>query len=335
VGTIKRLAVGATVSIGGLSVLLACAAVTTSTSVHEGVPYFLPLTKVRYLVDLEEPAETKIETISVPDRSRPLYLSYSENAFADENICVDRTEDGLLRKIYFGSHDRLPDVILNVLEVIAQGGSPVAEEMRSLERGVTRAECSGTVISEWMDPYDHEALRRFNATLCGYRVEVPDFSGGAALPTFQCPPYGVCFATNSTFQYSLRGPGGRIFRQEHATVASRRDIGFISVKTATFNKRITLLDFTDGALTTVRIRKDSEMLGLSELPINAVERVLAVPGNAIGMAFAGYQERLLYLKQRKALKEAGAEGSDASQDPYAGLATAVAACVPPGDAPSP
>ncbi len=332
--TLKRLAVGATASIAGLSALFACAAVRTSSSIHEGVPYFLPLTKVRYLVDLEEPAETRIETINVPDRSRPLYLSYAENAFADENICIDRTEDGLLRKVYFGSHDRLPDVILNVLEVIAQAGSPVAE-LESLERSVTRAECSGTAISEWMDPYDHEALRRFNATLCGYRVEVPDFSGGAALPTLQCPPYGVCFATKSTFQYSLRGPGGKIFRQENATVASRRDIGFITVETATFNKRITQLDFTDGALTTVRIRKDSEMLGLSELPLNAVERVLAVPGNAIGMAFAGYQERLLYLKQRKALKDAGAAGSDASQDPYDGLATAVAACTPPGDAASP
>lgn len=307
------------------SFLTACSSLTTSVSQREGIPYFLPLTKIRYVVDYDTPSESSIQSYVSPDRSKPYYLSYQEDAFADENLCVDRTDNGLLKKIYFGSHDRLPDVILNVLEIVARAGVQVSgeePEIRSQER------CSGKVISEWMDPYDRAAISKFNATLCDVQVEVPDFSGLRNLPETSCPRDGVCFATKSSFQYYLRANDGKILAEGSENVSSRRDIGWINVKSAFFNKRITLLDFNEGVLNTVRIRKDSEILGISQLPLNAVERLLAVPGNALGMAFAGYQERLLYLQQRKALKDAGAVARP-SQDPDTTIATAVA-CKPAG-----
>ncbi|WP_292396356.1 hypothetical protein [Mesorhizobium sp.] len=177
-----------------------------------------------------------------------------------------------------------------------------------------------------MDPYDKVALARFNKQLCKVRIEAPsefDFTKGIA----DCPSDAVCFATKSKFNAYLIEPDGKVaFPFDQKTVASKRDVGWLKVRGAFFNKRITQLDFENGVLTTMRVKKDSEILGLSQLPLNVVERVLAVPGNAIGMAFAGYQEKLVYLQRRKALRDAGGVvPTPVPTDP--GIATDVRSCL--------
>ena len=285
-----------------------CAALYSYQAPGEGIPYFLPQTLVRYNIDQTDPGNSHIETIEVPAKSRPRYLAYQANALADENLCIDRTETGLLKKVYFGSHDRTPDIVLNIVQLLAELAQDEAEEPE-----VVSTDCSGVAVSEWMDPYDFEAISRFNQRLCHVKIEVPagvDFSTSVA----ECPEDAVCFATKSTMNAYLRGPGGAVAHTFDPTaVASKRDVGWVRVRTAFFNKRITQLDFTNGILTTMRVKKDSEILGLSQLPLNAIERVLAVPGNAVGMAFAGYQEKLLYLQRRKELKDAGANGAAPEQ----------------------
>jgi hypothetical protein len=257
---------------------------------------------VRYIVEQSDPPIFKIDRVDTADKSRPYYLSYNENALADENVCIDRTKDGLLQRVYFGARDRTADVLLDLVQLVAPYNA--SKELEAAEPSRTRT-CTGTVISEWMDPYDQASLTRFNQRLCKLRIEVPHFGDGPSeLKT--CPRNAVCFSTTSTMNAYLRSPDGTIVHNETATVNSARDVGWISVRGATFNRRITMLDFDNGALTTMRVRKDSEILGMAEFPLRAVERVLAVPGNAIGMAFAGYKERVLYLQRRKVLTDAGA-----------------------------
>jgi hypothetical protein len=71
-----------------------CAALNSYSELHEGVPYYLPRTLVRYTVDQGNPAKTTIDAIDVAE-SKPRYLSYQASGFADENVCIDRTEEGL------------------------------------------------------------------------------------------------------------------------------------------------------------------------------------------------------------------------------------------------
>lgn len=306
------------------SVAAGCAALYSNPLPAEGVPYFLPHTLVRYAIDQSSPAASKIDTIDVPDRSRPRYLSYAGNGFADENVCISRSEEGLLKAVYFGAQDRTADIILNIVQLFAEAGPgvPVIAPAREAIKGT----CSRTVVSEWMDPYDKVALARFNKQLCKVRIEAPsefDFTKGIA----DCPSDAVCFATKSKFNAYLIEPDGKVaFPFDQKTVASKRDVGWLKVRGAFFNKRITQLDFENGVLTTMRVKKDSEILGLSQLPLNVVERVLAVPGNAIGMAFAGYQEKLVYLQRRKALRDAGGVvPTPVPTDP--GIATDVRSCL--------
>lgn len=284
-----------------LSLISACVALSSNDFATEGVPYFLPRTMVRYVVDQGDEPVLTIDKYQTADKSRPYYLSYNENALSDENVCIDRTKEGLLRRVYFGARDRTSDILLDLVQILAP--SNASKELA--ETPSRRRSCSGTVVSEWMDPYDEVALAGFNRRLCNLRIEIPQFREEATALQV-CPRNAVCFSTGSTLNAYLRGNDGTILDTKSESVNSARDIGWITVRGATFNKRITMLDFVDGALTTMRVRKDSETLGLAEFPLKAVERVLAVPGNAIGMAFAGYKERLLYLQQRKALTDAGA-----------------------------
>lgn len=284
------------------SLAAGCAALYSNPLPAEGVPYFLPQTLVRYTVNQGNPAASKIDAIDVPDKSRPRYLSYRANGFSDENVCISRTDEGLLKAVYFGAQDRTADIILNIVQLFAEAGpvTPVIAPSSEAAGGP----CSRTVVSEWMDPYDKIALERFNRRLCKVRVEAPaelDFTKGIT----DCPLDAVCFATKSKFNAYLVEPDGKVALPfDQKTVASKRDVGWLKVRGAFFNKRITQLDFQNGVLTTMRVKKDSEIAGLSQLPLNVVERVLSVPGNAIGMAFAGYQEKLVYLQRRKALRDA-------------------------------
>lgn len=278
-----------------------CSALTSEDKSSEGVPYHLPLSLIRYTVDQGARTAT-IDTMDVVDK-HTRYLAYRENGFADENVCINRTNTGLLSKVYFGSQDRTPDIILNIAQFLGTGF-----EMDGTRKapGVVPASagCSGTAVSPWMDPYDEEALAAFNRQLCGVKVKVPRelFHTG---PAVQCPKDAVCFATKSDFFADLVKPDGTVVSPSNkVAIATPRDIGWIKVREAFFNKRITQLDFDNGVLTTMRVRKESEILGLSQLPLNVVERVLAVPGNAIGMAFGTYQEKLFYLQRRKELHEA-------------------------------
>jgi hypothetical protein len=241
-------------------------------------------------------------------------LSYQANAFADENVCIDRTSTGLLKKVYFGAQDRTADILIDILELLAKGGSRDQPGNPAEQKSA----CSGTAESKWMDPYDRVAINEFNSTLCGgMRIDVPEATDEVAAPA-TCPVDAICFTTKSTMDVYLTGPKGNVLKalKPDQDVSSSRDVGWITVRDAFFNKRVTQLDFDNGALITMRVRKDSEVLGLVQFPLNAIERVLAVPGNAIGMAFSGYQERLVYLQRRKALADA---------DPAAGPAQPAAA----------
>ncbi|MBR2686735.1 MAG: hypothetical protein IKE42_02690 [Aquamicrobium sp.] len=286
-----------------------CSALTSEDKSSEGVPYHLPLSLIRYTVD-QGARTAKIDTMDVVDK-HTRYLAYRENGFADENVCVDRTSTGLLNKVYFGSQDRTPDILLNISQLLAEGFQADGAR-KSPQAEAASAGCSGTAVSPWMDPYDEEALAAFNRQLCGTRIKVPRelFHTG---PAVQCPKDAVCFATKSDFFADLVKPDGAVVSPTNKiAIATPRDIDWIKVREAFFNKRITQLDFDNGVLTTMRVRKESEILGLSQLPLNVVERVLAVPGNAIGMAFGTYQEKLFYLQRRKELHEANSATAPAA-----------------------
>jgi hypothetical protein len=89
--------------------------------------------------------------------------------------------------------------------------------------------------------------------------------------------------------------------------------GSIDVRRAFMTVGITKLDFHNGILTAVRIRKDSEALAASEFPLRAIERLIAVPGNGIAVAFGTYAQKSQYLQQQQTL----ATSANSAQPPPA------------------
>ncbi len=304
------------VSLVSVLFMSSCSALYSNLDTSEGVPYFLPKTLVRYHVNFDNLTSSSVKTVEVPDRSRPRYLSYKENWFADESLCISRSESGLLKKVHFGSQDRTADIALNVIELVAAGLRDEKGDVNLF--GFRQGKCTGVIQSPWMDPYDRTEIRNFNRRIssCGYQIDVVD-AVELGEEYILCPKDAICFGTKSNFNASIVGGKSRdiVHSFTGTDVISVRDTGYIRVRKAFFNTRITKLDFTNGVLTGVTVSKDSELLGLSQFPLDAIERVLAVPGNAIGLAFGNYQERLVYLQRRKELTDAGASpGNPAPTD---------------------
>jgi hypothetical protein len=311
-----------------LSCLLAgCTGLETHVAPHaNGVPYYLP----RSLVELtftpsaaatdqqpEQAPTVTAKNVEIADLSQRYVASYAASPYSDDRLCIARTETGLLKKVYFSADDRLDDFLLNVIQLLAGFDGAKAPPGKLNMRAGPRAP-----VSMLVDPFDRQQIAAFNRLIKPYRVEFP------ALPSrksnFVCPPDTICFATRVSVPIALMA-GTTFIGQSKVDIVDASNHGSINVQRAFMTERVTKLDLTDGILTSLRVRKNSEALAASEFPLKAIERLLAVPGNAVAVALSGYEEKKAYLERQKALGITPLQSSQAT-----GLPVDIGTCLGSG-----
>lgn len=297
---------GAVSGVACLLLTAGCGTVVTDRAPKpDGVPYYLPRSLVRLTFTPTQPAEGEkktaspptiaVENVEVADLTQRYVASYAANAFADDRLCIARTQTGLLQKVYFSSDDRLDDFLVNVVQLIAQSGNG-APELRKTT--ALPGEPTAPVVM-LIDPFDERQLAAFNRLLGPYRVSFPSLPPRTA-EAFTCPADSVCFATRVSVPVVLNARQ-RFVSQAKVDIVDTTNHGSINIKRAFMTERVTKLDLTDGILTGIRIRKNSEALAASEFPLKVIERLIATPGNAVALSFASYEEKKAYLDRQKAL----------------------------------
>lgn len=121
--------------------LSSCASIVTSdgnpaSKDGAGIPYYLPSAalvidvKAGFLKETPPDADTTSYTLSfldaqvrkaepIADVSKPYYLHYDANAFADDHVCIVRTTAGLLQAVKIVSSDRTSDILVRAAETVA------------------------------------------------------------------------------------------------------------------------------------------------------------------------------------------------------------------------
>ena len=97
---------------------------------------------------------------------------------------------------------------------------------------------------------------------------------------------------------------GQLVAQNTVNVVDPTAYGSMDVSRAFMTTKVTKLDFEQGVLIGLRIRKNSEALAVSELPLLAIERLIAVPGNGIAASFGTYAQKTQYLNDQQELTKA-------------------------------
>ncbi|MDW9354137.1 hypothetical protein GOA97_06190 [Sinorhizobium meliloti] len=281
--------------------LTGCVGATTAISPSaNGVPYYLPKSLVEVAFTRGETPKVTATVIEVANQAHRYVLSYSASGSSDDNFCVKRTDTGLLSSVYFSGQDRSGDILLNIIQLLAESGAEFAPD-------VTK-EIPPDTVTMLIDPSNPAEIQAFNREISPYHLsfgDIPVRSG------FSCEPDSVCFATKVAVPIKL-SKGNNLVSAQKVDIVDYSNYGSIRLDRAFLSVRVNKLDFNNGVLTSMRVRKDSELLAASTLPLRAIERLLAVPGNAIAAAFGTYEEKKAYAERKSTLPKVESDTRDAT-----------------------
>lgn len=288
--------------------LTACTAVTSEPFSYEnqesGIPYSLPTALVTLAVSQTDEnisvgltSDTAKAIVFVPDREARFRLEYHPNAFATDRLCVTRSNSGLLNSVQFASDDATDEILIRLAELaakIAVGDviTPVGQPIQ-------------------FDPLSKAEQQRASAlmppaTNGPFTFEVPQFQAeiDAEKPPAQCRGDAVCFREKVVTPLVLKDKDRNIVAQTYITVADKWSLGRIQITRPFLVEEVTKIGFDkDGFLTSLAIKRPSEVLATAQLPLSIIDRILAVPGNFLGRAFGSFAERKQLLTEQKELAQ--------------------------------
>jgi hypothetical protein len=224
--------------------------------------------------------------------------------------------------VYFQGNDRTGDVLLNVVQLAGNIASPAPRPPLAAPPAPTPNSVSMTI-----DPAKDQDVRSFEKRLGpGFRLSID--SPPARQHPFLCPKDSICFATRITVPVKITYHG-QLVAQSTVDVVDPTAYGSMDVSRAFMSVRVTKLDFDHSVLIGLRIAKNSEALAVSEFPLQAIERLIAVPGNGIAVSFGTYAQKQQYLENQKTLTQGAPQ---ANAQPIAQALVDVGACLPKGQA---
>jgi hypothetical protein len=310
------------------ALVIACEAVSTHTAgtpsaIPAGdatiaLPYYLPKTQLKVTVTRHENQQFRFsaETVSVPDISQAYYLQYKPSILSDDKLCITRTADGLLTNIRFRAVDRTADILINVFDFAARLiRTPTGVPVRAADDAGPPVDTLEIIV----DPYEETPFSDLDKALVAFaakRIEIGkdkakkilspvagvlkfnlkvDAAVQSLLKTTTktapaCPKDRVCYRTLIGLPLVLTH-GGQPIAAQTVLIHNRAQTPGISVTRAVFVEKVTYLHFESGVLTGISVKKQSELLAISEFPLRLLERLLDVPANFAARAFGNTTER--------------------------------------------
>lgn len=268
--------------------------------------------------------EVTDDWMSVPDRGQSYCLDYVGSITSRDEVGIVRSPEGLLARVYTRAEDKTVEIAKTLIDtgflLGAAGG-------RQLLGETTTPFSAGPFTFDPFDPYE---AAKINAALrpYGYCVFVDGFSFPPGVqPASWCerpqvlsihatkaPPLadplpppevarrGVLYRANITRTLTVlrkANPEGRdpwlLTMTKQIEVPNRAPVFVVEVNRSLFVDRITDLEFKDGVLTNVSVKKPSEAAAFVEIPLAVVSAVVALPGTIMKLKIndANNMERLI------------------------------------------
>jgi hypothetical protein len=263
--------------------------------------------------------EVGIEEKHVPDMRRSYVLSYQRNVLYTDQLCVG-ARDGLLAAVEVASADETGNIVVSLARLagslgLSPFGAKAVARIETMDHRKLVAQID-PLNPRHLDQLAERMRKHFGIPL---RLSFPDAYQLAAEHFDDCPRDSVCYRTKVPLRYEftrldggpLPGtglvPGGAkaariVTPSGTATVINQKVTGHIDVSRAFMVEKITRLEFDEGTLKSVAIRKPSEALGVAKLPLAVVDAImtsmLAAPGKFLSnISGLPPQEQLTLIKQ--------------------------------------
>jgi hypothetical protein len=293
-----------------LSIIL-CLSITTSAcsilssgainsdkpnSYHSGGAYFLPMTLMT--IKLTKSGDNKIDVqlpviSKVPDSDMMFSIDYESDIFSDDSFKVEYDNKGFLKTITATADDKTGQVIENVFSVVAtlMTGTPIA-----VQRALGDLNTGDVALIETINPNDQNEVENLNKKLKDYDLKMKIDSIGTGAPKSlneanddeyrhgiyyrPAKPYIVSFFKldpNKKDSDGIKYSSYQFFSENKSPLVS------VDISRSWFVKRETILTFSDGVLVSSDVKKPSQALEFTKIPVNIANAVVGIPGKIIDL----------------------------------------------------
>ena len=248
-------------------------------------------------IDVQLPIISK-----VPDSDMMFTIDYESDIFSDDSFKVEYDNKGFLKTITASADDKTGQVIENIFSVVAtlMTGTPIV-----VQRALGDINTGDVVLIETINPNNKIEIEELNKKLLGYglNIEINSIGTGApknlnAADTHEyrhgiyyrpAKPYIVSFLKvdpvtkdskedpNTKKSTGIKYSSYQFFSENISPLVS------VDISRSWFVKRETTLTFSDGVLVSSDIKKPSEALELTKIPVNIANAVVGIPAKIIDL----------------------------------------------------
>ena len=259
---------------------------------------------------------------SVPDRSVVYCLDYLASPTSRDEVGIIRTSEGLLQRVYTRAEDKSVDIAKTLIDTSFLLTGAALREGVGIQTSV--------IVGDYeFDPFEPVEAARINAALrqFGYCVFVEGYSFpfgispqswcerpqvisihvaradmAEPLPPAEMSRRGVVYRPNITHTLTVlrkANPAGRgpwlLAMTRQIEVPNGAPVFVAEVNRSLFVDRVTDLEFSDGVLTNISVKKPSEIAAFVEIPLAIAKAVTALPGLVLNLKIndANNRQRLI------------------------------------------
>jgi len=253
----------------------------------------------------------QLRTTSVklqPDPKHQYFFKYQPSAFTDDDITLEFSPDGYLKRICTIIDDQTDEFINKV----ADFGANLAETLT----GVSTRSLEERVIAEVeVDPFDAKAMEQLNGYLkqidqsLNLTARMLGENGDDVEEVSSSAQSGVYFKPLGTCELTLGSQAGEFSAE--ARIPHPHQLGFVAIPQAAWVKTTFTMTFDEaGVPNKIEVKKPSSAMALIEVPINLLKAIVSIPSQLIQLRVNLQNDRRNALtaqldadKQMKALQE--------------------------------
>lgn len=224
----------------------------------------------------------------IADTSRHYTLQYRPSGLAQDKVCASTDQQSLLQFVQASADDKTGEIAIAVAKLVGRilgpdpffDGSPSDVGLKPL---TVTVEIDPLNKDDW-ESVNHAIAAHFPQFRNRYIFDVPDFENLKPVGDYveECPPNSICYRTMVRQRMTLYDSHSKKKSVVYAKVANQRITNTVDITRAFLVEKVTLLGFTEGVLTSMKISKPSEVLELSKLPLTLYDTILtsllAAPG---------------------------------------------------------
>ena len=211
------------------------------------------------------------DTSNIADAVTSYTLKYEPSILAHDRVCVGVSKTGLLDYAEAKVKDQTPKLLAHIAKLVGQVTGPVPLGTTPQVDGSV-----GETLELHIDPLNESDWRRVEQAIGArypqfrgkitFRVPDIEYFSHSSVSGHTCKIGSLCYRTKAPLRIEMRNARTGSITMSYPKVINKAVVHNIDINRAMFIEKATHLDFQEGVLKSVKIKKPSEALEAAKLP---------------------------------------------------------------------